>query len=175
MQIGKGCIQIVDGDGHMVDVVRQHAPSLPVEDCLSRNRLWTRSHLFDEIDVEAELCADRETILVPEVPAHCPGEFPSDREAEADTLPVVIKSQPLEWPRNAARSNGKGVVVLQLTVNASGGVDGVELLRADDTGWGIPETAIEAASGYRFKPGTKNGVAITTYSFVTWRYDFTGE
>jgi TonB family protein len=95
--------------------------------------------------------------------------------AEADTLPVVIKSQPLEWPRNAARSNGKGVVVLQLTVNASGGVDGVEVLRADHTGWGIPETAIEAASGYRFKPGTKNGVAITTYSFVTWRYDFTGE
>lgn len=95
--------------------------------------------------------------------------------ADADTLPVVIKSQSLEWPRNAARSKGKGVVVVQLTVNASGGVDGVEVLRADHTGWGIPEMAVEAASGYRFKPGTKNGVAITTYSFVTWRYDFTAE
>jgi len=95
--------------------------------------------------------------------------------AEADTLPVVIKSQSLEWPRSAARSRGKGVVVVQLTVNASGGVDGVEVLRADHTGWGIPEMAMEAASGYRFKPGTKNGVAITTYSFVTWRYDFTAE
>jgi len=95
--------------------------------------------------------------------------------SEADTLPVVIKSQPLEWPRNAARSKGKGVVVVQITVNANGGVDGVEVLRADHTGWGIPETATNAASGYRFKPGTKNGVAITTTAFVTWRYDFTSE
>ncbi|MEX1312058.1 MAG: TonB family protein, partial [Candidatus Sulfomarinibacteraceae bacterium] len=95
--------------------------------------------------------------------------------AEADTLPVVIKSQSLEWPRNAARSKGKGVVVVQLTVNATGGVDAVEVLRADHTGWGIPEAAVEAASGYRYKPGTKNGVAITTHAFVTWRYDFTLE
>lgn len=95
--------------------------------------------------------------------------------AEADTLPVVIKSQSLEWPRNAARSKGKGVVVVQLTVNATGGVDEVEVLRADHTGWGIPEAAVEAASGYRYKPGTKNGVAITTHAFVTWRYDFTLE
>ena len=94
---------------------------------------------------------------------------------EADTLPVVVKSQSLEWPRNAARSKGKGVVVVQLTVNASGGVDDVEVLRADHTGWGIPEAAVEAAAGYRYKPGTKNGVAITTHAFVTWRYDFTGE
>jgi len=95
--------------------------------------------------------------------------------SEVDTMPVVIKSQPLEWPRRAARSRGKGVVVVQLTVNASGGVDEVEVLRADHTGWGIPETVMDAASGYRFKPGMKNGVAITTYAFATWRYDFTGE
>ena len=60
-------------------------------------------------------------------------------------------------------------------INASGGVDEVEVLRADHTGWGIPEAAVEAASGYRYKPGTKNGVAITTHAFVTWRYDFTLE
>jgi len=91
-----------------------------------------------------------------------------------DTRPVILKSQPLEWPRNAARSKGRGVVVVQLTVNAQGGVEDVAVLRADHTGWGIPEAAMEAAQGYRFKPGTKGGVAITTYAFVTWRYDFTG-
>lgn len=101
------------------------------------------------------------------------GDFVSPEDV--DTLPVVIKSQSLTWPRNAQRSNGKGVVVVQLTVNANGGVDDVLVLRADDTGWGIPETAIEAASGYRYKPGTKSGVAITTHAFVTWRYDFTGD
>jgi TonB family protein len=109
----------------------------------------------------------------PEIVTVTVGEF--FPPAEVDTLPVVIKSQSLEWPRNAARSKGKGVVVVQLTVNASGGVDEVEMLRADHTGWGIPEAAVEAASGYRYKPGTKNGVAITTHAFVTWRYDFTLE
>ena len=109
----------------------------------------------------------------PETTAVTVGQF--FPPAEADTLPVVIKSQSLEWPRNAARSKGKGVVVVQLTVNATGGVDEVEVLRADHTGWGIPEAAVEAATGYRYKPGTKNGVAITTHAFVTWRYDFTLE
>jgi len=99
------------------------------------------------------------------------GDFVSP--AQADTLPVVVKSQSLTWPRNAQRSKGKGVVVVQLTVNASGGVDEVVVLRADHTDWGIPEAVVDAAKGYRYKPGTKDGVAITTHAFVTWRYDFT--
>ncbi len=99
------------------------------------------------------------------------GDFVSPEEV--DTVPVVIKSQSLTWPRTASRSKGKGVVVVQQTVNASGGIDEVVILRADHTGWGIPEAALEAAKGYRYKPGTKGGVAITTHAFVTWRYDFT--
>jgi len=99
------------------------------------------------------------------------GDFVSPEEA--DTLPVVVKSQPLTWPRNAQRSKGKGVVVVRQTVNAGGGIDEVVVLRADHTGWGIPEAALEAAKGYRYKPGTKNGIAIATHTFVTWRYDFT--
>ena len=94
---------------------------------------------------------------------------------DVDTRPVVVKSQSLVWPRNAQRSNGKGVVVVQLTVKPSGAVDEVVVMRADHTGWGIPETAVEAASGYRYKPGTKDGVAIATHAFITWRYDFTQE
>jgi len=99
------------------------------------------------------------------------GDFVSPDEV--DTPPVVIKSQSLTWSRGAMRSKSKGVVVVKLTVNANGGIDNVEVLRTDDTGWGIPEAAIEAASGYRYKPGTKDGVAVTTNAFVTWHYDFT--
>jgi TonB family protein len=101
------------------------------------------------------------------------GDFVSPEDA--DNIPVVVKSQSLTWPRNAQRSKGKGVVVVQLTVGANGGVDEVVVLRADHTGWGIPEAAVEAASGYRYKPGTKDGVAIATHAFITWRYDFTEE
>ncbi len=101
------------------------------------------------------------------------GEFV--KPEDVDTRPVVVKSQPLVWPRIAQRSKGKGVVVVQLTVNPNGGVDEVVLMRADHTGWGIPEAAVEAASGYRYKPATKDGVAISTHAFITWRYDFTQE
>ena len=101
------------------------------------------------------------------------GEFV--KPEDVDTLPVVVKSQSLNWPRNAKRSKGKGVVVVRLTVNPSGGVDEVVILRADHTGWGIPESAAEAASGYRYKPGTKDGVTIATHAVITWRYDFTHE
>jgi hypothetical protein len=51
-------------------------------------------------------------------------------------------------------------------------VDDVTILRADHTDFGIPEAALEAAKGYRYKPGTKDGVPITTNTFITWRYDF---
>jgi len=101
------------------------------------------------------------------------GDFVKPKDVDA--LPVVVKSQALDWPRNALRSKRKGVVVIQLTVDPRGGVDEVVVLRADHTGWGIPEVAIEAASGYRYKPGTKDGVAISTHAFITWRYDFTLE
>jgi len=109
----------------------------------------------------------------PAAPAVSFGDFVPPEEV--DTRPVVIKSQALEWPRNAARSKRKGLVIVELTVNANGGVEDVAVLRADHTGWGIPEAALDAAAGYRFKPGTKDGIAVTTKSFVTWRYDFTTE
>lgn len=98
------------------------------------------------------------------------GDFVSPEKA--DTLPVVIKSEPLTWPRSAMSSTLKGLVIVQVTVDASGSVDNVEILRADHTKYGIPEAALKAAAGYRFKPGTKDRVAITTNTFITWRYDF---
>jgi protein TonB len=84
----------------------------------------------------------------------------------------VLKNQPLTWSRTALRSGEQGAVIVRVTVNADGGVDDVEVLRADHTGYGIPEAAAEAASGCRFKPGMKDGVPVTTYAFITWRYDF---
>lgn len=72
VQIGKGRIEVVHGDGHMIDVVRQHALRLPVADRLGRDGRRMPFVLLDEIDVEAELSADGESILVPEVPAHRP-------------------------------------------------------------------------------------------------------
>jgi len=71
------------------------------------------------------------------------------------------------------RSRRKGTVILQATVNANGEVDDIKVLRADETGFGIPESVMEAVRQYRFKPGMKDGVKVKTYATVTQRYVFT--
>lgn len=91
---------------------------------------------------------------------------------EVDSLPVAIKVVSPQWSLVAQRSRRWGVIILQATVNADGAVDDVKVLRADDTGFGIPEAAIAAARQYRFKPGTKAGVQIRTYATITVPYRF---
>jgi len=93
---------------------------------------------------------------------------------EVDSPPVVIKKTPVVWPRAAIHSRREGVVVLQVTVNASGLVDDVKILRADHEGFGIPQAVMDAVKKYHFKPGSKNGVSVNTYFSIAARYDFTG-
>jgi TonB family protein len=92
--------------------------------------------------------------------------------SETDSLPVVIKDAPVVWPQAALRSRRNGVVIVQATVDATGKVVAVKVLRADHDGFGIPEAVLDAARNYRFKPGTKDGVPITTYATVTKVYRF---
>ena len=92
---------------------------------------------------------------------------------EVDSPPAVIKKSNVAWSRAAILSRRKGVVVLQTTVNAKGLVDDVKVLRADHEGFGIPQAVMDAVMKYRFKPGSKNGVPVTTYYSIVARYDFT--
>jgi serine/threonine-protein kinase len=93
---------------------------------------------------------------------------------EVDIPPAVIKKAPVVWSRAAIHSRREGVVVLQATVNADGLVDEVKILRADHEGFGSPQAVMEAVMKYRFKPGSKDGVPITTHYSIVARYDFTG-
>jgi TonB family protein len=92
--------------------------------------------------------------------------------SEVDTLPVVLKTAPVAWSRSALYSRRKGVVIVQATVDAYGGVEDVKVLRADNEGFGIPQSVVDAVRKYRFKPGTKHGVNIKTYATVTQPYHF---
>lgn len=89
-----------------------------------------------------------------------------------DTLPVVLKTAPVAWSRSALYSRRKGVVIVQATVNADGLVEEVKVLRSDSDGFGILQSVVEAVRKYRFKPGMKDGVKITTYATVTQPYHF---
>jgi len=92
--------------------------------------------------------------------------------SEVDTLPVILKEQPVTWPRLALHSRRQGLVIVQATVNARGRVDEVKILRADHKGFGIPQAVVEAVRRYHFKPATKGGVAVKSYATVAKRYRF---
>jgi TonB family protein len=94
-------------------------------------------------------------------------------QTEVDSPPVVIKKSPVVWSRAAIHSRRQGVVVLQVTVNATGLVDDVKILRADHEGFGIPQAVVDAVKKYHFKPGRKNGVSVKTHFSIVARYDFT--
>lgn len=92
--------------------------------------------------------------------------------SEVDTLPAIIKEEPVKWPSTAKRARRRGVVILQATVDATGRVESVKVLRADETQFGIPEAVTDAVKKYLFKAGTKDGVKIKTHATVTKRYAF---
>ena len=92
--------------------------------------------------------------------------------SDVDSLPVIIKEAPVDWPRAAMRSLRRGVVIVQVTVDANGRVEDAKLLRADHEEFGIPQAVIDAARKYRFKPGTKDGVQIKTHATVSKVYRF---
>ncbi len=92
--------------------------------------------------------------------------------SEADTLPAIIKEESVKWPQSAKRARRRGMVIVQATVDATGRVESVQVLRADEDGFGIPEAVTDAIKKYVFKPGTKDGVKIKTHATVTKRYAF---
>jgi TonB family protein len=90
-----------------------------------------------------------------------------------DSPPAIIKKSPVVWSRAASFSRRQGVVVVQVTVDAYGNAKDATILRADHEGFGIPQAVKDAVMKYRFKPGTKDGVPITTYLSIVARYNFT--
>ncbi len=91
---------------------------------------------------------------------------------QVDTRPVLLKEEPVVWPRVAFRSQRRGVVILSATVDANGQVVEVKVLRTDDTKFGIPQAATDAVGKYFFKPATKDGVRVKTTATVTIPYSF---
>ncbi|HHQ48657.1 MAG TPA: TonB family protein, partial [Acidobacteria bacterium] len=91
---------------------------------------------------------------------------------EVDTRPVILRQEPVVWPRAAARSRRHGVIILSATVNARGQVTDVKILRADEKGFGIPEAAMAAARKYIFKPATKDGVKVKSTATIAIPYVF---
>jgi TonB family protein len=92
--------------------------------------------------------------------------------SQVSTPPEILKKSQVTWSPIASRSRRRGVVIVQATVNAMGRVDEAKILRADDDGFGIPESAMNAAREFVFKPATKDGVRVKTFATITIPYNF---
>lgn len=83
-----------------------------------------------------------------------------------DPVPVLVGLTKPNYPPVAQRLRLEGDVVMRLSVDATGKVTDVVLVKGLGRG-GIDEVAMAAAKGARFKPATKNGVAVpSTYLLV---------
>jgi TonB family protein len=94
-----------------------------------------------------------------------------------DTQPEVLADAKPVLPRTAlmSRTPQDGPVILRATVNASGTVDEVAVLRPfPGSVAGVDDACVEALKKYRFKPATKNGVRVKTYASVTFRVTIKG-
>jgi protein TonB len=80
------------------------------------------------------------------------------------TQPVLLSRNDPEYSDEARKAKLQGLVELGIEVNASGQVTNVRVLRS--LGLGLDERAIEAVRLWKFRPGTKDGKAVTTRAVV---------
>ena len=72
--------------------------------------------------------------------------------------PTVLSRVELQYSEEARKARYQGTVVLEAIVRRDGTVDIQRVVRS--LGFGLDENAIQALKQWRFKPGTKNGVAV---------------
>jgi periplasmic protein TonB len=88
----------------------------------------------------------------------------------ADVDPEVEREFKGEYPTEARKNDIEGVVVLRVTVDASGAVSEVKILKGP--GYGLNEAAREWILKTRFKPAMKNGEPVATTITYNYRFEF---
>ena len=75
------------------------------------------------------------------------------------TAPEYLGGEKPSYPKRAARNGWEGTVLLNLLINANGGVEKVEI--AKTSGYDLLDQQARASVGaWRFKPARRNGIAI---------------
>ena len=76
------------------------------------------------------------------------------------TMPRAIYSPNPEYTEPARKAKVNGVVVLKVTVDPSGDVGDVKVVKG--IGYGLDESAIATVRTWKFKPGSKDGNPVKT-------------
>ncbi|MEZ5316556.1 MAG: energy transducer TonB [Vicinamibacterales bacterium] len=78
-------------------------------------------------------------------------------DAPGVVAPVVAGRVMPRYTREALQNGLEGMVAVEAVIDVSGEVARVRIQRSLDTVFGLDQQALEAALGWRFKPGTRGG------------------
>jgi protein TonB len=90
--------------------------------------------------------------------------------ARPDRPPQVLSATTPAYPARARTEGVEGQVYLDLRVSESGNVDSVRVTRGVENYPEFGEAAMEAAQKWRFTPGERGGVPVTTRVTVPVRF-----
>jgi periplasmic protein TonB len=83
--------------------------------------------------------------------------------------PKLVYQVTPEYSEEARKARFEGTVVLEAVIRRDGTIDVVHLLRS--LGFGLDQNALEAVKKWRFKPATKNGIAVDSFLNVEVRFN----
>ena len=81
--------------------------------------------------------------------------------------PILEKKPPLAYPPVALRQRVEGSVDLSVLVDERGNVTEARIVSAGAGGAGLPEAAADYARKWKYRPATKDGVAVKVWKPVT--------
>lgn len=121
--------------------------------------------------VVAGLCAPALGAQAPQEPWPPPGVL--TLPSQGVIPPVLLERTTASYTAEAVRARIQGVVWLSCVVEVDGSVGEVRLVRSLDRG--LDEQAIAAARRWRFKPATKDGIAVRVVVPISMGFNLKGE
>jgi periplasmic protein TonB len=87
------------------------------------------------------------------------------------TMPTLLRQVAPAYTAEALGARVQGIVTVEAVVRADGSVGDVRVLKSFESSFGLDAEAIRAVKQWRFRPGTRRGVAVPM--FVTVELTFT--
>jgi protein TonB len=125
----------------------------------------------EEIEEDIDFIPDDNLVLgVPDAPPPPEPEGPIRFVVGGNiTEPVKISAPNPLYPEAARRARITGAVILECTIDKSGRVNEVKILRGLPLG--LTEAAVDAVKKWRFKPSTLNGKPVEVLYVLTVRFN----
>jgi TonB family protein len=99
--------------------------------------------------------------LISYAPVSAQSQEPIYTSADGVVLPAVVKMVRPEYTRDAMQLGITGSVTLSSIVRTDGHVTDVEVVKSLDPDYGLDQAAVDALKQWEFKPGTKDGRAVS--------------